>query len=363
MRIGSGLTLLMLLAVAMPRAATSQGPAAFPARLERYLTDTVKLTAVERQRLMRGEVMTRLLPADENKEVAILGAVWIDAPMHRYIQAVSDIESFERGGGFKITRRISAPPRLEDFRALRVPDADLQDLRRCRVGACEVKVAESALKRFQSEINWNAPNATAAAQAWIQRLAYDYATSYLKGGDAELAVYRDGSRPTFVAQEFREMTAAMPELTTYLPDLRRYLLEYPKVSLPEVSSFLYWQETEFGLKPVIRINHVAIRETPTDAVVVSKLIYASHYFWTGIEIRVLVPDPSRGSGFWFVTVNRSRSDGLSGFTGRLIRGRVRSEVEKGILAAMQSTKQRLEGARQPPHMRWVVRGTEMGRVP
>jgi len=72
------------------------------------------------------------------------------------------------------------------------------------------------------------------------------------------------------------------------------------------------------------------------------MIYASHYFWTGIELRALVPDASRGNGFWFVTVNRSRSDGLSGFTGRLIRGRVRGEVEKGILAAMQSTKQRLE---------------------
>jgi hypothetical protein len=59
----------------------------------------------------------------------------------------------------------------------------------------------------------------------------------------------------------------------------------------------------------------------------------------------LVPDASRGNGFWFVTVNRSRSDGLSGFTGRLIRGRVRNEVEKGVLTAVQSTKQLLERAR------------------
>ena len=41
---------------------------------------------------------------------------------------------------------------------------------------------------------------------------------------------------------------------------------------------------------VIRINHVAIRETAEDAVVISKMLYASHYFWTGIEIRALVPD-------------------------------------------------------------------------
>ena len=340
----SALSLLVLLAIAVTPVQSRQA-GTFPPRLERYMASAVKLTALERQRLFAGDVITRLLDADETKEVAILGAVWINAPMRRYIQAVSDIESFEKGAGFKVTRKISSPPKLDDFRALRVPDEDLQDLRRCRVGSCEVKVAESALKRFHSEVNWNAPNAKASAMAWLQQLALEYSTSYLKGGDAELAVYRDNARPTFVAQEFREMVSAMPELSTHMPNTRRYLLEFPTVSMPGFQSFLYWQETEFGLKPVIRINHVVIRETAEDAVVASKMLYASHYFWTGIELRALVPDPSRGNGFWFVTVNRSRSDGLSGFTGRLIRGRVRNEVEKGIVTALHSTRQLLERAR------------------
>jgi hypothetical protein len=135
----------------------------------------------------------------------------------------------------------------------------------------------------------------------------------------------------------------MPELTTYLPDVRRYLLEYPRATLPGSTSFLYWQETVFGLKPTIRISHVMIRETPNDAVVTSKMLYASHYFWTGLEVRALLRDLSRGEGFWFVTVNRSRSDGLSGVTGSFVRGRVRSEVQDGALAGLRSTKQRLKG--------------------
>jgi hypothetical protein len=335
----------LALVVAAPLPLDSRQGATFPPRLERYLAGTVKLTPLERQRLFNGDVVTRLLPADETKEVAILGAVWINAPMRRYLDAIANIESFETGAGFKVTRRISSPPTPDDFRALRIPDQDVQDLRRCRVGDCEVKVAASALTRLHSEVNWSAPNAHASVIGFIQKLAYEYVTSYLKGGDAELAVYRDSARPTFVAQEFREMVTAMPELSMHMPNTRRYLLEFPKVSMPEFKSFLYWQETEFGLKPVIRINHVVIRETPEDAVVASKLIYASHYFWTGIELRALVPDPSRGSGFWFVTVNRSRSDGLGGFTGRLIRGRVRNEVEKGVLTAVQSTKRRLETGR------------------
>ncbi len=77
--------------------------------------------------------------------------------------------------------------------------------------------------------------------------------------------------------------------------------------------------------------------------VASKMLYASHYFWTAIELRVLVPDPSRGEGFWFASVNRSRSDGLSGFVGTLIRGKVRGEAEKGMAAALSITKAMVEG--------------------
>jgi hypothetical protein len=286
-----------------------------------------------------------MLGADESKEVAVFGAVWINAPIRRYVEAVKDIEAFERGGGFKVTKRINASPRLEDFSELRLPDGDLDDLRSCRVGDCDVKLGEQAIKRFRSEINWNAPNAPAAANRLMQQLAFEYVTRYLEGGNDQLAVYRDASRPTFVAHEFQTIVDQMPELTTYMPDMRRYLLEYPRVTIPDATSFLYWQETEFGLRPTIRISHITIRENPEDTVVTSKMLYASHYFWTGLELRVLMPDPSRGTGFWFVMENRSRSDGLSGFTGFFVRRRVRSEVEDGTLAALRSTKQRLESAR------------------
>jgi hypothetical protein len=137
----------------------------------------------------------------------------------------------------------------------------------------------------------------------------------------------------------------MPELVAYLPELRAYLLQYPRATLTDSSSFLYWQEAKFGLKPTVRINHVVVQDRPGAVAVASKLIYASHYFWTALEFRVLLSDPARGRGFWFVNVSRSRSDGLTGFTGRLIRGKVENEAQKGILAVLQNTKQKLEDRR------------------
>jgi len=336
--------LLLLIGFGTAARTSGQGPA-FPARLASYFNSAGVLSAGERQQLLAGQPVTKLLASDASKEVAVLGAVWVDAPMDRYIEAVTDIEAFERGGGFTVTKTISNPPRLEDFAAMKLPDEDLHDLEDCRVGDCEVKLGEQALQRFRSEVDWDSPTAHDAANNLMRQLSLRYVTGYLEGGNDRLAVYRDNSDPTFAAREFRAMVEGMPELADTMPNIRRYLLEYPKVTLPNTTSFLYWQETVFGMKPTIRISHLTILEDPQGAVVASKMLYASHYFWTGLEVRALVPDPARGAGFWFVMVNRARSDGLSGFTGMLVRRRVRRGVRDGALAALKLTRQRLEQPR------------------
>jgi hypothetical protein len=319
-----------------------QGQPPLPARLDSYIKTDVKLTPEKQKQLLSGEPVTQLLETDPSKEVAIFGAIWISAPIARYVAAVRDIEEFEKGDNFLVTKRISSPPRLEDFDKLTLPPDDVSDLKTCKVGKCEVKLGEEALTHIQEETDWSKPTATGEVNGAIRNLALEYVNGYQEGGNAKLAVYRDAERPTFVAQEFESMVNRMPALTDYLPDLKKYLLGYPTATLPKAESFLYWQTVKFGLKPTIRINHLTIVGQPTHVDVVSKMLYSSHYFWTAIELRVLVPDPARGEGFWFANVNRSRSDGLSGFTGSIIRGKVRGEAEKGMKSALKITKTRLE---------------------
>jgi hypothetical protein len=324
------------------RSSQSTGVARLPVRLETVLASSVRPTAADRKLLLGGAPLTKLLEADPAREVAVFGAIWINAGPQAYVEAVKDIERFERGGPFTITKRISDPPQLEDFAQVTLTDEDFADLQDCRVGDCELKLDARSIEAIRAGIDFTKPTARQTVEAAARRRAYDFVRGYRERGNAGLAVYRDSSRPTFVAAEFASIIDRLPGLTEHLPNLRRYLLEYPNAALPRSTDFLYWQETDFGLKPTIRISHLVIQENPSETVVASKMLYASHYFWTALELRVLLPDPARGPGFWLVTVNRSRSDGLSGFVGRIVRGRVRTEVQKGILAAMTATKARLE---------------------
>jgi hypothetical protein len=326
------------------RAWSQTSDLSFPPVLDRYITTYVRLTAAERSALLANRPVTKLLDADPEKELSVFGAVWIDAEPGAYVRLVKDIERFERGGAFRITKRISNPPQLADFALLELPDEDIAALKHCRVGDCEIKLSKEALERIRSNIDWEKPTANADAMALFRKLIHEYVVGYVEGGNDRLAVYRDSRRPTFVATEFQSMINRMPELGEYLPGLKGYLLEYPRAALPGATSFLYWQDVQFGLKPTIHLNHLVIddRDRPGVTAVVSKMIYASHYFWTALDVRALVSDPSRARGFWLVNVTRSRSDGLAGFTGRLIRGKVQNEAQKGLQSALRLTKARLE---------------------
>jgi hypothetical protein len=313
-----------------------------PSALASFLTEEAHATPTERAALLAGDPLVKLLDADPSKEIAVIGAVWVNAPAKLYVAQVNNIEQFERGGAFHITKRISDPPSADDFAALTISDQDFEDLKNCTIGDCVLKLDADGVQALRAEVDWAKPTAKADATALFRRLALQYVNGYREGGNANLGVHRDKDRPTFVANEFRSLIERLPRLGAELPDLTRFLLDYPNATLANSTDFLYWQETQFGLRPTIRISHLVIQERANQTVVASKMLYASHYFWTALELRVLLLDPARGPGFWLVTINRSRSDGLSGFTGRVIRNRVRSEVEDGTRAALTATKTRLE---------------------
>ena len=315
---------------------------ALPATLDAFLSDPVHASAADREALLAGEPVVALLDADPEKEVAVFGAIWVNAAPSQYVSAVNDIERFERGGSVHVTKRISDPPRLSDFDGMSLRDEDFRDLKDCTIGNCALKVGEDGLQEFREAVDWRKPTARADANAVIRRLAFEYVNRYRQGGSATLAVYRDKERPTFVADEFRSMINRLPRLGSDMPDLKAYLLGYPHAGLSNATDFLYWQDAEFGLKPIVRVNHLVVQRRPDRTVVASKMLYASHYFWTALEIRVLLPDPARGPGFWFVMVNRGMSDGLGGFTGKIVRGRVRAGLQKSIRAVLVSTKSKLE---------------------
>ena len=316
-----------------------------PARFEHFLAGAVKPTAAERKLLLDGAPVTKLLDGDPSKEIAVFGAVWIDAPRERYAAAVKDIERFESGGAFRITRKISVPPTLADFAELRLPEEDVADLGDCEVGDCELKLGKASIDAIRSRVHFSQPGAKSAVEAVFRERAHEYVTAYREKGNAGLAVYRDASRPTFVANELKSMIDRMPTAMGLLPELRTYLLQYPNATLPNSTDFLYLAggavrtEADHSHQPSRDPGERERNDRGVEDAVRKPLLL------DGARGASPGGGSVRGSGFWFITVNRSRSDGLSGFIGRILRGRVRNEVQQGTVAALKLTKASMEGSR------------------
>ena len=78
------------------------------------------------------------------------------------------------------------------------------------MGDCEIKIGEEELKLIREKVNWSSPDAHRQATALLRKRAFEYVESYRRGGNTELAVYRDKKRPTFIAKEFRGLLENSP---------------------------------------------------------------------------------------------------------------------------------------------------------
>jgi hypothetical protein len=101
-------------------------------------------------------------------------------------------------------------------------------------------------------VDWSRPDAADQANALARLEALHIVQAYRGGGNDTLGEYRDREHHARVADQFETMIGRASALPDVLPELRRYLLEYPKAELGGVDSFFYWEKVAFGLKPTIR---------------------------------------------------------------------------------------------------------------
>ena len=315
--------------------------------VDQFLLTRFAFTPAQVAAARRGVAVAVVLGSTVDREVAIGGAVRVQVSPDRLFALLQDVERLESGPGFLRTRRLSEPPRLEDFADLVLPPGDVADLRRCRPGACDVKLGQGAFDLLR-QIDWKAPDAASRVNALARRTSLEYVEAYRKGGNSELAIYLDSDRPQFIAAEFAEMVGRARLWPDTLRPLADVLLGYPKAPRPAgMRDFFYWSLAEFGLKPVVRLNQAVCYSTGRPAgtmhAVAIKQLYASHYFHTALEIRTVVNDASTpASGTYLVVLNIARSDGLTGLFGGVVKSKVRTASRSALERALTAIKRMAE---------------------
>jgi hypothetical protein len=329
-----GIAILPLLLTAQPE----------PPSLREFLERRLEIDEKEWKAIQDGTPVVKLRPGRDSSETRLLGVVKILGSPEDFIERYRDIVAFEKGTGVLQIGRFGEPPRVEDLASLTLDPDDVEDVQKCRPGDCALKMSEDTMNAFQ-RIDWEAADAVEQANRLARQMIVDFLESYRSGGNRALSLFHDKKTPLLVSQQFEEMMND-PDLPVYFPELFRFLLEYPASPVAGSEEFFYWSKVDFGLKPVIRLNHVVIyrpaNDGPLQYTIASKMLYTTHYFNTGVELKFLAVEPSSEGTYYLVAANRSRSDGLTGFTGAIAGGQIRGKARDGLESYLRSVKSRLE---------------------
>jgi hypothetical protein len=302
---------------------------------DKFFRQYAGLNDAQIEAIRSGKPVAKVLKSRIPDEVYVFGAVYIEAPPESYARISGDADELRKLPGVQAIRKFSKPPQLSDLEGFTVEPGEVQGLKNCKPGDCEFQLSAEAMEEFRRSVNWEAPDATQQANRLAQRMALQGLLRYIQKGNAALGTYSDKSRPTEVAEVFRSLLGGMEALPVYLPDLGRYLLEYPDLKLENAESEFFWERVNFGLKPTLRIvQRILYRgagPAEPDYVVAMKQLYSSHYFQSALDLTACVRDTDHPEGRGF----------KGGFVRRSAVGKSRSSLEKTLALI----KRRLEGSK------------------
>ena len=316
-----------------------------PPEPNRFFREFVGLNDDEIRGIREGKAIAKILDSPTADQVFVFGSVYINSSPELYLKFASDLDTMRKLPSYLALRKFSTPPELADLAEFTLDEEDFKQLKNCKAGHCEVQLPTEAMEEFQRTVNWSAPDAADQANHLAQQMALQAILNYEQGGNAALGTYRDKNHPAVVAETFASLVSRSKALPVYLPELREYLLNYPKADSSDIESQFYWEKVNFGLKPTLRmvqaiIYHGKSAGEPVYAVAVKQL-YASHYFESALDLTVCVKDSQHPDhpGFYLITLKGSQQAGLTGLKGGIVRkvavGKSRSSLEKALVAIKQ----------------------------
>ena len=216
------------------------------------------LTSQQIAAIDAGRPVAKVLSWGGPSEVYVFGAVHVDGSPDTYLEAARDVGRLSGTPGYQGIGEIRDNATVADLGALAFDPDDVKALKNCREGSCDVQLPTSGIQRFTTAWTGRGPMRRIRPTPSPVRGCCNWCRRIERGGNEALGEYRDKEHPARVADQFQTMIGRASALPDVLPELRRYLLEYPNAELAGADSFFYWEKVAFGLKPTIRVNHAVI---------------------------------------------------------------------------------------------------------
>jgi hypothetical protein len=329
--------LCTLLACLAASEVLAQNSGASSAEFQKALAQKVAFAETDLTALQLNQPVVRSIPTSDKAEIAVSGLVNIHAAADEFLRSYRESMTRKSNAAILEIGAFGSQPSLGDLETLTLEPRDIEDLKECVVGECQIKLSAAMIERFRKEIDWNGADCAARVTNLFRQMLFEYVKDYRARGEAALIEYNDKRDQVSLAEGQRALDAAPSYVNEFIND--------SKAGLQLLEDTLVWSKIKFGLKPVIAINHILIYRRNSDVgpqvLISSKQIYANHYFNASLALTAFVRVPE---GAYLVYENRSRADGLEGPFGKIKRGVVEKKAVEGLRAILEQSKASLEGS-------------------
>ena len=346
--------LLALLCIARSSTAQERFPTA-----ESFLNNGVRLEASQLAALSRGEVVNKVLPTGDQRDVAVFAAVQVNVPRAFFIERQSVYPRALLSPTRTSAHLFGAPATLADVAAVDLSGDDVKEVSKCQPNACNFKLPAADMSALRQAVDLSGSDARARVTTFARQRMVQYVNDYRQRGNAAMIVYDD-----FGSVRSSDALAAMLRDSSLLfrvsPELGRYLTTGAPDTLAGATNVIFWSVDELPhVRQILRITDQTLYQSPEIAgtsMIAAKQIYADHYFEAGLELLAAVDRPMTSSadgapaGITLIAVRRYRFDALPSGGLLNIRGRVIGGLRDNVRSDLARLKQESEAAwRQAPH--------------
>ncbi len=295
-------------------------------------------------KLYNGELITKLLPVKDKREVSVCGVVAINASPEVGFQAFQETMLRQNKKSVIESGSFSDAPIIDDIRTLTIDDNEIEEIKRCRIGDCKIKLSAPMIERFQREIDWNSANYREQVKQLFRQQILDYVKNFLSNGDNALIEYRDQPKAVRLQEEHKSLLNGLFGIDEFAPEFSKYLKDSPASEHPNVKKSIDWVRFKFGFEPVIAITqtltYTGENREDFQILSVSKQLYASHYLDSSLGLTALVKSSSADSNqnTYLLYSNTTRSPSLGGVLGKLKREIVEQESLSTLNTLLRGTK-------------------------
>lgn len=316
-----------------------------PAAPFRWLEPYAQVLPDDFRRLARGEVVVKPLSASGG-QLGVFTITALNAQPDVFVAWIHEISRLQRSKAITASGRFSEPPLLSDLDALQIDARDIESIRRCRPGDCDLKFTAPEIESLR-----RAAGAGRDLQAAFRRVVFDRLLVYRSGGLELQAppVDRVGEVPP--NQVFAELQAAAQYIPRSSPRLATWLGQPERAGDLEVESFYYWSKEYYSSgKAMIALTQVGVTRTPgggamPEVAVAGKQLFATRYMNGMLTHITLTQDAVSGQRYMTYT-NRAQLDLLKGFWGGIVRKVINSRLRGDAANVVGTLRRRIESG--PP---------------